>query len=793
MGTGYDGTNVLKDFWEYDPLNDTWTQIADFGGTARRGAVAFTLNGKAYVGTGSEQKDFWAYDPALDSWTPVEDFGGVGRSFAVAFTVNGKAYVGTGNDFYAPYLDDFWEYDPVADSWTQVADFSAGPRTDASAFTLNGKGYVGTGIYYDGYSFTYYYDDFYEYDPVADSWTQIASITGKRVGGVAFTMNGMGYVGAGYNNYGAYLKDFWEYDPVANSWTQFKDCGTTPRRDPVAFTLDGKAYVGTGYNNSDGYLMDIWKFHPDYNALQEQGIQNNGLVLDSKYAVVTPENWVQKLDLTGTSRLGAVAVAINDKVYVGTGYNSSSSYLKDFWEYDPVADSWTQRTDFGGTARRYSVAFMLNGKAYIGTGIDGAYRKDFWEYDPVADSWTQVADLGGSGRFGAVVFTLNGKAYVGLGNNGSANVTDFWAYDPGSNTWTQIADFTGSGRSYAVAFAANGKGYVGTGYDYGSYYQDFWEYDPVADSWTQVADYGGGPRTRAVGFSVNEKGYVGTGNNGSGNGRDFWEYDPVADSWNQVADYGGSGIRNGAACSLNGKAYMGTGTDGTAGSYLKDFWEYTPLSYEYHYNYVNTPIILPDENGFLGTVDYGTWTLDGASGYMYNSNGGRVGIGITEPTHILHIKSTGRSTSSSWATSSDARVKTQVKALGVESLEKILKLRPVHFQWQPSYLNYNPDYKPQMSGFIAQEVEEIFPEMVDRVEEQIGDQVIDDFRLLNLGELPAHIVRAIQEQQKQIELLQAMIMEKDKRIVDIETNLNQLQTRVDMLLEQYAQEGKQTE
>src|SRR5205823_1893159 len=35
MGTGYDGSTSKKDFWEYDPATDAWTQKADFGGTAR--------------------------------------------------------------------------------------------------------------------------------------------------------------------------------------------------------------------------------------------------------------------------------------------------------------------------------------------------------------------------------------------------------------------------------------------------------------------------------------------------------------------------------------------------------------------------------------------------------------------------------------------------------------------------------------------------------------------------------------------------------------------------------------
>ena len=41
-----------KDFWEYDPVGNTWTQKADFGGTARYAAVGFSIGNKGYIGTG---------------------------------------------------------------------------------------------------------------------------------------------------------------------------------------------------------------------------------------------------------------------------------------------------------------------------------------------------------------------------------------------------------------------------------------------------------------------------------------------------------------------------------------------------------------------------------------------------------------------------------------------------------------------------------------------------------------------------------------------------------------------
>ena len=42
-----------NDFWEYDPATNTWTQKADFGGTARQYATGLSIGSKGYIGTGN--------------------------------------------------------------------------------------------------------------------------------------------------------------------------------------------------------------------------------------------------------------------------------------------------------------------------------------------------------------------------------------------------------------------------------------------------------------------------------------------------------------------------------------------------------------------------------------------------------------------------------------------------------------------------------------------------------------------------------------------------------------------
>jgi hypothetical protein len=289
-----------------------------------------------------------------------------------------------------------------------------------------------------------------------------------------------------------------------------------------------------------------------------------------------PDTWVQKKDFHGIGRFGAVGFSINNKGYIGMGFTATNQYAKDFWKYDPISNSWSQKADFGGTGRDGAVGFSIGSKGYIGMGYsnNGPREKDFWEYDPISNSWMQKADFAGLSRWYAVGFSIGNYGYIGTGADSNFNFhTDFWQYNPVTDIWTRKADFPGAARFHATGFCIAGKGYLGTGNaDFDQYAKDFWEYDPLVDKWTRKADFAGPGRWGAAGFSIGVKGYIGTGyNEVSGQSKDFWEYDPANNLWIKKADFGGDARNLAVGFNINNKGYIGTG-----GSFLKDFWEYTP-------------------------------------------------------------------------------------------------------------------------------------------------------------------------------------------------------------------------
>ena len=159
IGTkGYIGTGAddpygyeTKDFWEYNPANDSWTRKADIP-VARLGAVGFGIGAKGYIGTGGYYSfglqmlaDFWEYDQAGNSWVARAPFPGTARAGAVGFSIGAKGFIGTGSAKWNQNLADFWEWDQASNSWVQRPDYSGGPVRNAVGFSIGNKGYIGGG------------------------------------------------------------------------------------------------------------------------------------------------------------------------------------------------------------------------------------------------------------------------------------------------------------------------------------------------------------------------------------------------------------------------------------------------------------------------------------------------------------------------------------------------------------------------------------------------------------------------------------------------------------------------
>jgi N-acetylneuraminic acid mutarotase len=293
------------DLWQYTPDVSTdatkpgnWigsgtgssTQLDSFPGVPRNSAVAFTIGDTAYVGTGYDGtnylRDFWAYIPATNKWESRAPLPGpTGRYDAVAFTLQGKGYVATG--FNGSYLGDCWQYNPATDAWISANQYPGTKCSQAVAFVSNDTtAYVCTG---SNNGNTLVCNQLWALtpspvtatNPAGVTWTMRRHISNYdtqsyddlyamvRQNGVAFVMGDFAYLTTGNN--GAERADTWEYDIKNDLWYQETSFEGPAREGAIGFTINGRGFVGTGRNGNTGagQFSDFWEWFPlqAYNAL----------------------------------------------------------------------------------------------------------------------------------------------------------------------------------------------------------------------------------------------------------------------------------------------------------------------------------------------------------------------------------------------------------------------------------------------------------------------------------------------------------------------------------------------
>jgi N-acetylneuraminic acid mutarotase len=298
-----------------------WLQRSSCDGGPRSFSTGFTIGNKIYVFGGSGTQgylDLWEYDVTVNNWTQKLNFPGGARAGAVAFTIGNKAYMGLGTD-NSIFYDDLWEYTPTNDSWAQKANFPGGGRKEAVGFSIGNLGYVGTGQLTTSNlssTITTAYDDFYNYDPLTNTWTQLSNVPVQpRTFAVGCSAGGKGYLGFGTDaNMTTSFSDFYEYDPVLNVW-KTKSSGY-PAGDAGMFSIGTDVFLFGGINFAN------W----------------TGAVACRRYNTLT-DNWSSMADFPGGIIASPVSVTANGKGYVGTGFDSLLIQRNDWWQFTGPAST----------------------------------------------------------------------------------------------------------------------------------------------------------------------------------------------------------------------------------------------------------------------------------------------------------------------------------------------------------------------------------------------------------------------------------------------------------------------
>ena len=145
---------------------------------------------------------------------------------------------------------------------------------------------------------------------------------------------------------------------------------------------------------------------------------------------------------------------------------------------------------------------------------------------------------------------------------------------------------------------------------------------------------------------------------------------------------------------------------------------------------------------FAGTASGVPYTLAGGTRLAVLGNG-LVGIGTAAPTHLLDMGIGGgyyNEGTGAWINGSDRNYKDNILDMTKYGLDTITALRPVSYTVKQSGI--------EQIGFIAQEVKDVIPELVSGTDGSMG---------LNYGGFAPVLVKAMQEQQDQIDQINALI------------------------------------
>ncbi|XOV69205.1 MAG: T9SS type A sorting domain-containing protein [Fluviicola sp.] len=290
---------------------------------------------------------------ASAQWTQKTNLPAAGRNHPVTFSINGIGYVTTGGNDGPPfYFDDMWKYNPVTDQWSPLGDFPGGDRSFAYGVEHGGFGYAGFGASDDGFTITYY-DDWYRFDPVSETWSTMATFPGtNRTHPAMVATTDKIYVGCGGSSNGD-LKDWWEYDIATDSWTQRTDFPGTRRHHPYYFSIGDDVYVGMGHHQSS-----------IFDDLYHYDIEN--------------DSWTQVASIPAEGRVAGTQFTYNGKGYVlsGQGEDHLNFDTGEFWEYDPVNDSWTQLPPHPGSGRWAPGSFVIGDSIYMVGGQNNDIQPD---------------------------------------------------------------------------------------------------------------------------------------------------------------------------------------------------------------------------------------------------------------------------------------------------------------------------------------------------------------------------------------------------------------------------------
>lgn len=485
---GYPG---FSDTWAYIPSDDTWVKKADHP-TVRWSHMAVWNNKDGVVivfggvSTHTHLSDTWIYDPKRNDWTRKADMPfPVWSASSVYDPVHNRVIVFGGQsekDNKDVNLNTTLIYDPAVDNWT-VFDLKSQPP--ARAWIDRVQVWDSSNnqmIIYGGSGVSAFLADLWTLKTTPAylgrvvglewDWQKTENLPAPRTEPEAVVYNGVIYVVGGADSSSIANTVFYgkiNYDGSVQVWTSTTPI-PAPRKHPGLIAHNGRLYVISGELPGDQPLVgDVFfaAINPDgslgtwvkttslprYTSDHAFTVLNNKIYViggrgpstifykEVYFADINPDgtlgNWRNTTPLP-SSRAGARAVALNNRIYVVGGHSEETGYVATNTVFYTSVDSdgnlgnWSTASPlpfitmrhtalvledhifvFGGHQGGTGQATVLNTTCGAKVNVDGSLE-NWYSYGPLFDEICQHASV-----------TWQGYVYVvgGFSANGSPRDT----------------------------------------------------------------------------------------------------------------------------------------------------------------------------------------------------------------------------------------------------------------------------------------------------------------------------------------------------------------------------------
>ena len=350
---GKSDSQELTDITEYDPLTNSWTALTPALPVGLRAPIAKAIGSRVFVAGGGPSPCCTPTSttyvttvlPRDGSWTSLAPLLPGRAEFGVT-AAGGKVYV-LGGTASTTLINTVSVYDPIANSWTDVAPLPGPARDHVGAATVDEKVYAVGGLTgWPGPSVA----NVYMYDPLdaAAGWVARASLPVARGAMAIGVINGRIYAVGGLSGSVA-VNHLTVYDPRTDAWTTLAPMAIN-RDHLTAAVLDGKLYaIGERDREIIATTAATAVYDPATNA------------------------WTDLAPML-SARGSLSSGVLSGRIFV-FGADTGTSALNVNEEYDPATNSWRAVTPMI-TARSSTGGAVIGGRIFApgGKGTDGGHN-----------------------------------------------------------------------------------------------------------------------------------------------------------------------------------------------------------------------------------------------------------------------------------------------------------------------------------------------------------------------------------------------------------------------------------